>query len=211
MKTFCQIVAFITFTGFSMLVSGALFKMVILDPRVTIELPVPSNPYTLSKGEYVDTQQLDCMARNLFFEARGESAKGKVMVAYVVLERTKSVHFPDTICGVVNQANHDELGRIIRYQCSFSWVCDGLNHSDDFSDPSLNKEWEQSYEIAKDVMLGKIKAPIDMTGVTNYHANYVKPYWAKDFKDFKLVATIDHHLFYKWRKATLPKLELASR
>lgn len=209
MKTFCQIIAFISFTAFSMLVSAALFKYFILDKRVSIELPLPAAT-SIDKSQYVDTVQLDCMARNIFFEARGEPIKGKITVGYVVLERTKSPHFPSTVCGVVNQANTDADGKIIRYQCSFSWVCDGINHSEDFSDPTLTKEWEQSYAIAQQVMTGKVKPPIDMRDVTNYHANYVKPYWAKDHKDFKLVATIGSHLFYKWRKASLPKLELAS-
>jgi spore germination cell wall hydrolase CwlJ-like protein len=71
----------------------------------------------------------------------------------------------------------------------------------------VQKEWAESYAIAKRVMESKVKLKIDMTGVTHYHADRVNPYWAKDHKDYKLVARIGNHLFYRWKKATLPKWE----
>lgn len=208
MKTLCSLIAFISVATLCMLIAGGFFELFYLRPHVQINLPIPAQ--TSTAYDPLDHVQLDCLAHNIFFEARGESAKGKAMVGFVVMERTLSPHFPHTICGVVHQANTDKNGKIIKYKCSFSWYCDGKEHYVDFHNPISEKEWQQSYLIAKLIMLNQLKAPIDMAGVTNYHASYVKPFWSKDHKNFRLVAKIGDHLFYRWRKATYPKIELAS-
>lgn len=48
--------------------------------------------------------EVDCLAKAIFFEARGESLAGKVMVANVVFNRVKfGKPFSTTICGVIYQ------------------------------------------------------------------------------------------------------------
>ncbi len=64
-------------------------------------------------------QEFKCLAEALYFEARGETVKGQVAVAEVILNRRDSGLFPDSVCGVVHQGN----GR--RNQCQFSYTCDG--------------------------------------------------------------------------------------
>lgn len=176
--------------------------------NVVYTLPIP-NQHGVEYGQ-IDRVQLDCMARNIFFESRGEAASGKAMVGFVVLERTQSPHFPSTVCGVVHQAERDAKGHIILYRCAFSWYCDGEDHHINFHDEVVAKEWDESYIIAKLVMLGKIKPRIDMYGVTHYHARTKtpsgKPFWALN-KNYKLVAHIGGHFFYRWKKAMLPKWE----
>jgi spore germination cell wall hydrolase CwlJ-like protein len=199
--------AWVSFGLFASLMIAAMYEYAIVRPRTQVAVALPHN--TLLPVQMLDMVQLDCMAQNVFFEARGESANGKMMVAMVVLERTMSPHFPSTVCGVVHQANLDADGYPIKYQCSFSWVCDGEKHDIDFTNDTVAKEWEQSYTIAKLVMLGALKPKLDMEGVTHYHANYVKPFWIKS-KNYKLVARVGDHLFYRWSKATLPKLNVAS-
>lgn len=56
-----------------------------------------------------------CLSKTIHHEARGESEKGKLAVAHVVLNRVHSQKFPTSICGVVYQ----KTGRV----CQFSWVC----------------------------------------------------------------------------------------
>lgn len=207
MTRLCSFMAWLSFALFSSLMIAAIYEYAILRPRVQVPLALPPN--TQQQVKMLDMVELDCMARNVFFEARGENANGKMMVATVVLERTMSPHFPGTVCGVVNQANTDANGKIIKYQCSFSWVCDGEKHDIDFTNEAVAKEWEQSYTIAKLVMLGALKPKLDMEGVTHYHAKYVKPFWSKD-KNYKMVARVGDHLFYRWKKATMPKLNVAA-
>lgn len=57
------------------------------------------------------------MAEAIYFEARGESAKGQISVGQVILERTVRRGFSNTIYGVVNQKNDEGV-------CHFSYICD---------------------------------------------------------------------------------------
>jgi spore germination cell wall hydrolase CwlJ-like protein len=52
---------------------------------------------------YTDSQEQDCLASAVYFEARGESLEGQLAVAEVVLNRTRSGRYPTSICGVVEQ------------------------------------------------------------------------------------------------------------
>lgn len=44
-----------------------------------------------------------CLAEAVFKEAGAEPAEGRLAVAHVILNRTRSGAFPRTVCGVVNQ------------------------------------------------------------------------------------------------------------
>ena len=64
---------------------------------------------TIKEGEVVpvniiDYDELECMALNIYHEARGERIEGQVAVSQVVLNRKKSNFFPNTVCGVIKQA-----------------------------------------------------------------------------------------------------------
>lgn len=50
-----------------------------------------------------DSKELECLARVVFHEARGEPLEGQIAVANVVMNRVQSSHFPNTICEVVYQ------------------------------------------------------------------------------------------------------------
>jgi spore germination cell wall hydrolase CwlJ-like protein len=182
-----------------------LHHNVVLHSRTLQNIPIPQTASITHRG-LLDHDQLDCMARNIFFEARGESAQGKAMVGIVVLERMSSPHFPHTVCEVVQQTERDANGNIIRNKCQFSWYCDGKDHYIDLNNPCVQEEWKQSYLVAEMVMLHQVKEKIDMAGVTHYHNGTVSPDWAHN-KNFKLVARIGHHLFYRWKNALLPKIE----
>jgi spore germination cell wall hydrolase CwlJ-like protein len=206
MKTLCTTIAFLSVLGFTMLVSSALFDMFYLHSYKEVSLPIPS----VQHSNFVDNASIDCLAKNIYFESRGESDRGKLLVGMVVMERLQSPHFSHTVCGVVYAANRDSHGRIKRYQCSFSWVCDGNRHTINLHNIIDRREWVKSYAIARGIVNGNLKSKIDMTGVTHYHASYVKPSWSRN-KNYKLVAHVGDHLFYRWKKAMLPKITIASR
>jgi N-acetylmuramoyl-L-alanine amidase len=48
-------------------------------------------------------RQKACLAEAVFKEAGAEPAVGRLAVAHVILNRTRSGIFPKTVCGVVNQ------------------------------------------------------------------------------------------------------------
>ena len=49
------------------------------------------------------TKEVMCLAEAMFFEAQAEKVAGKIAVADVIVNRTKSQCFADTVCGVVSQ------------------------------------------------------------------------------------------------------------
>ena len=48
-------------------------------------------------------QNLDCLARNIYYEARGEPLAGQYAVAEVTMNRKASPFYPKTVCEVVYQ------------------------------------------------------------------------------------------------------------
>lgn len=66
------------------------------------------------------SKQLECLARNIYWEAASEPFEGKVGVAQVTLNRVEDGRFGKGVCGVVYQKN-------VVYEkvvCQFSWYCD---------------------------------------------------------------------------------------
>lgn len=119
-----------------------------------------------------DDASIMCLAKNIYYEARGEPKAGKLAVAKVTLNRVASPKFPDTVCDVVYQ----------KYQ--FSWT---LNHKRKIID---NSAWGESLELARhaiDTKLTYLNLP-----VLYFHNATVSPDWGK-----KLVAKIGNHYFYK--------------
>jgi N-acetylmuramoyl-L-alanine amidase len=53
----------------------------------------------------ISAAALLCLSSVIYHEARGETKQGQIAVAQVVMNRVKSKHFPDTVCGVVKQPN----------------------------------------------------------------------------------------------------------
>jgi spore germination cell wall hydrolase CwlJ-like protein len=142
----------------------------------------------------VGEEQLQCLARNIFFEARDQDLAGQVAVAWVTLNRVDAARYPDTICGVVQQAQRDSAGNPIRHQCQFSWYCDGLSDRIP-NNPIAQRAWEDAQLIAEVVLLDYARgfgSPVE--DATMYHADYVDPYWTDDYDR---VATIGDHIFYR--------------
>lgn len=123
--------------------------------------------------------QWECLAKAIYFEARGESLRGQFAVAEVILNRVDSPDYPRTICGVVEQRGGGG--------CQFSYVCDG--RADRMRDPEAMWRAER---IARAMMDG---APRALTmGATHFHTKQVRPGWARRFPQ---TAAIGAHLFYR--------------
>lgn len=126
--------------------------------------------------------ELECLALNIYFEARGESDTGKVAVGHVVMNRVSSKRFPKTICGVVQQG-----GEIRRHRCQFSWWCDGQSDA-----PADQMSWEKSVKVAQEIFWGLSDDPTK--GALWYHADYVKPFWRRSYERGP---KIGRHIFYR--------------
>ncbi|MGO4574020.1 cell wall hydrolase [Microvirga sp. 2TAF3] len=125
-----------------------------------------------------------CLAEAVYFEARSESEDGQAAVAQVVLNRVKSGLYPSSICGVVYQNRHRHLA------CQFTFACEGKALRVTESEP-----WDRAKRIASAVLEGRTYLA-DVGGATHYHADYVKPYWARRLKKMDVIG---RHIFYKLR------------
>jgi len=117
-----------------------------------------------------------CLAKNIYFEARNESLKGQIAIAFVTLNRLQEDRWSDEACGVIYDNKQ------------FSWYSDGKSDS-----PRNNNSYDGVALIAS-AMLDPDIAIFDFTyGSTHYHADYVEPYWSR-----YLVrkVKIDTHIFY---------------
>ncbi|MGH6847025.1 MAG: cell wall hydrolase [Methylocella sp.] len=130
------------------------------------------------------TRENRCLAEAIYFEARGESGEGQAAVAQVVLNRVSSGLYPATICGVVYQ------NRWHYNACQFSFACEGKSLRIDEPDA-----WRQAVPIAGEVTNGKTYVS-DIGGSTHFHANYVRPRWARRLEKMDVIG---HHIFYKLR------------
>jgi spore germination cell wall hydrolase CwlJ-like protein len=132
------------------------------------------------------TRQLNCLTKNIYWEAGSEPFEGKVAVAQVTLNRVESGRFAPDICGVVYQKNviYEKL------VCQFSWYCDGSSKVK----PIHPTRWRESEEVAKQVLFEGFRLP-SLRSALYFHADYINPKWGKP-----QVAKIGRHVFYSERK-----------
>ena len=155
------------------------------------------------------------MARNIFYEAGGESREGKIAVAQVTLNRAQDPRFGRSVCEVVKarttvvkvqEVKKTEVvkvgyfGRpetITRTEmvkqpvavCQFSWMCGSARK------PKADDErWLESQEIAQAVARGELQQErLKYSSAMYFHAAGIRPVWAKS-KAF--IKRTGHHMFY---------------
>ena len=130
----------------------------------------------LSSPALARQDDITCMTKAIYFEAGGESTRGKVAVGHVILNRMNSKIYPQSICAVTYQKNHKAKG------CQFTWSCKPYKVSN-------NKRWQASLAVAKEVVAGKTKDPTQ--GATSFNNRKFRN------KNLQHVITIGNHYFYK--------------
>lgn len=123
-----------------------------------------------------------CLTEAIYFEARGEAVRGQIAVAQVVMNRTFSGFYPNTVCGVVYQNKHRHMA------CQFTFACD--NNPDVVTEPEM---WERAKKISKAMLDGQIWLP-EVDRSTHYHAYYVRPSWVNEMKRMYKFGV---HTFYR--------------
>lgn len=140
------------------------------------------NPRTLGRVKVSSrTKNWRCLTEALYFEARGETLRGQIAVAEVILNRVDSRRYPDSVCGVVQQGQHR------RNACQFSYNCDGRKNR--------ISEGESFTKLGKLAYVMLNGAERQLTGDAQYYHNTtVRPRWTR-----KLVKTarIGRHVFYR--------------
>ncbi len=158
-------------------------------PHVTLGPMAAVAPGQKERPDYVsliDPEKMGsekrCLAEAVYFEARSEPVEGQAAVAQVVLNRVSSGLYPPSICGVVYQGRRHYMG------CQFSFACEGKSLR--ITEP---ESWSTAVRVADEVLAGQTY--LSQVGrSTHYHADYVRPYWARTLLRME---KIGHHVFYK--------------
>ena len=137
-------------------------------------------PLTLGLGNVHEGKQkrakwadVECLAKNIYHEARGEGLAGKIAVAQVTVNRMESKRFQNTICGVVYAPSQ------------FSWTLDKRKRVRD------QQAWQASVSIARAVLTQAVRLP--HFPALYFHTPQVNPRWNRDKT---VVARIGNHIFY---------------
>jgi len=138
------------------------------------------------RAQLRDTHEnnLACLARNVYFEARGESLAGQYAVAEVTLNRRASGRFPRTVCGVVYQKSWDTQRK--RYVGAFSWT-----ELDELPAPG-GEPWVRARQVAEATYYRR-HVPV-VGDALFYHATYIRPDWVQEKQR---IARIGRHVFYR--------------
>ena len=161
---------------------------------------------------FLSDRDVDCLARNIFYEAGSESTEGKVAVGMVTINRAQDPAYPTGVCGVVRQRTvttvtkevttvkpphiswleepkkETKITFVQKVVCQFSWTCNRVS-TPKADDP----RWIESREVAETIARGgypdlQVKYGLAM----HFHAVYVKPGWK-----LKQIARTGNHIFYE--------------
>lgn len=155
-------------------------RIIEVPVEVPVMVPVPYmttvTATTQTLYDRTSEEDFECLAKNIYFEARGESQLGQQAVAWVTLNRVHNDQFPGTICEVVWQDSQ------------FSWTHDGKSDN-----PTNVESWAQANQVAREVLASYGAATDPTEGATYFHADYANPAWRHNFTR---VVQIDQHIFY---------------
>jgi spore germination cell wall hydrolase CwlJ-like protein len=163
---------------------------------------------------FLSDKDVECLARNIFYEAGGEPIEGKAAVGIVTLNRTQDERYPQTVCGVVKQRTVLSVPHRVKeiktiktdwlsppkqvvevkttwvqktiYQ--FSWVGQrNIKIRED--DP----RWIESRAVAEELARGGYETWQEKyANAMNFHAVYVRPGWK-----LRRIGRVGNHIFYE--------------
>ena len=128
-------------------------------------------------------ESIECMklAEVGYYEARGESDEGVLLVMKTVMNRAEHKRWENSIVGVVHEPHQ------------FSYLWDGSLEKA----KNNPKQWKRMYQLAHKMLNGDLTLPRSWGSITHYHSVKVKPFWAKHYKQVTLVG---NHIAYKCEK-----------
>jgi N-acetylmuramoyl-L-alanine amidase len=149
------------------------FKLGILAITMLTTIALGTGSLAAPKPQFASRIEINCLAKNIYHEARGESLQGQIAVAQVTVNRVASGKFQNNICNVVYADRQ------------FSWT---IGRSKKIKD---TKAWEASLAVATAVLTKSVHLP-DFKALY-FHTKQVRPRWNRDKR---VVAVIGNHIFY---------------
>lgn len=163
---------------------------------------------------FISDKDIECLARNIFYEAGGESKEGKIAVGMVTMNRVQDPRYPKSVCEVVKQktvvsvpkqvttvttvktgafsppkhVTETQTTMVQKIVCQFSWNCMRVKAIKP-EDP----RWVESQEVAETIARGGYeKYQIKYGNALHFHAVYVNPGWK-----LKRIGRTGNHIFYE--------------
>jgi len=143
----------------------------------------PIQDGALKYGDLFTKKHKECLLKNLWHEARGETSSSILWVAQTTLNRVKDTKFPRNLCGVVYQKG------------AFSWNSTKLKYKK--VKPTNNLEFRAYEKIKVIIQVTEVLylLDIDITqGSLYYHTTGVQVYWAAHKQK---INTVGNHIFYR--------------
>jgi len=121
----------------------------------------------------VDAQELECMAKVVHHESRGQPRRGQLAVAQALVNRLKAGRFGDSICAVA--AQRGQFFNVASYH------------------PRPSADWDAAKDVSRDVLTGDAEqvAP----GALFFRAAYAAP--NSFFRTRERVASVGGNVFYR--------------
>lgn len=170
-------------TIFAVLIGVILFvacpRQIGVDDIAAVNRQYEAQQFELHRREEAD-KQVTCLARNVYYEARGEPKAGQIAVAEVTLNRVKS-HFAPTICDVVYQRGQ------------FEWT--------QLKKPKYERSrWRLANTIAHNAIAGQLKDTTE--GALYFHSTRID---AANWLAHKVpTVQIGNHIFFRKRHPNDP-------
>ena len=166
---------------------------------------------------FMSDKDVECLARNIFYESGGEPTEGKIAVGIVTVNRAQDPRFGRSVCEVVKartvvtktkeikKVETVHVGYFGRPEqvtqttevvqqvpvCQFSWVCAGYARQPKPTD----ERWVESRAIAEGIARGDYEEYRAKYGsALFFHATGIRPIWASTKR---FVTKTGHHLFYE--------------
>jgi len=127
-----------------------------------------------------------CLSLALYHEARGEKLLGQLMVARVIVNRTKSPRWPSSMCNVITQDRQ------------FSFYRNNKTPK-----PRDEVAWAKAQKLAIKIINNPDILPFSTSD--HYHNVNVRPVWRKGLYR---IARIGRHIFYSYDRPVAIKTSI---
>ena len=136
---------------------------------------------------------MECFARTIWGEARGEGAEGQIAVAWVMRNRALAAHlFSERMKRAHPLYGDGTLVGACRAPRQFSaWNAEDPNRAKLLRAGFDDAAFCRAFAVACQVWGGLIADPT--AGATHYHHRAIEPVWAKSMKPKALIGA---HMFY---------------
>jgi spore germination cell wall hydrolase CwlJ-like protein len=158
------------------IIVGSLLAVLLVRQEVRMDMLEEKIDDIIQVKEHVKytKNDVECLTKNIYYEARGENTAGKFAVGHITVNRLKTGYWGNSICKVVYAKKQ------------FSWtLAKKLPRPD-------SRAWAESEDVARKVLAGhRVRG---LTKSLYYHATYIKdPKWADSKHE---AGQIGNHIFY---------------